>query len=179
MSLLPILLLIPAIWAFYNGLCLYSNYVKVAKLGLPRVISPVTPDNHLWIAFQTAFGKALQYFPFDATSFTRYCRIGWEFHDRYQTHSRLGDAWILVTPARKWLYVADARAVTEIFGRGRDFQHPAWMLEPLSVFGLSISTSDGQEWQRQRKLTATPFNERKSVLVWDETLRQAKDMLNS
>lgn len=37
----------------------------------------------------------------------------------------------------------------------------------------------GPDWQRQRKLTATPFNEQKSRLVWAEGLRQANDMLQS
>ncbi|KAL8736562.1 MAG: hypothetical protein Q9181_002372 [Wetmoreana brouardii] len=53
------------------------------------------------------------------------------------------------------------------------------MLKPLEVFGPSISTAEGADWQRQRKLTATPFNEQKSSLVWAETLRQANDMLCS
>ena len=37
----------------------------------------------------------------------------------------------------------------------------------------------GSDWQRQRKLTATPFNEQKSRLVWFEAMRQANDMLQS
>lgn len=39
--------------------------------------------------------------------------------------------------------------------------------------------AEGQNWQRQRKLTATPFNEQKSTLVWNEALHQANDMLKS
>ena len=38
--------------------------------------------------------------------------------------------------------------------------------------------SEGPDWQRQRKLTATPFNEQKSSLVWTESLRQAHDMVD-
>lgn len=104
------------------------NYFRVASLGLPIVIAPITPNNPLWIAIQTTFGSLLRYFPFAATSFTRHCRLGWEFHDRYDTHLRLGDAWILVTPAKNWLYVANAEAVTEIYNRGKDFTRPVWML---------------------------------------------------
>lgn len=37
----------------------------------------------------------------------------------------------------------------------------------------------GSDWQRQRKLTATPFNEQKSRIVWVEAMRQANDMLQS
>ncbi|KAL8946631.1 MAG: hypothetical protein Q9222_006997, partial [Ikaeria aurantiellina] len=52
------------------------------------------------------------------------------------------------------------------------------MIEPLKVFGPNISTAEGADWQRQRKLTATPFNEQKSSLVWAESLRQAGAMLD-
>jgi hypothetical protein len=115
-------------YTLYNAFCLYANYVKASKLGLPLVVVPITPDNPLWFALQTAFGGALRYVPFELFSFTRHCRTGWEFHDRYKTHDQLGDAWVLVTPARIWLYVANAAAVTDIFGRGKDFTRPVWML---------------------------------------------------
>ena len=67
----------------------------------------------------------------------------------------------------------------------------------LNVFGPNVSTvrlaappfklivltlpikAEGPDWQRQRKLTATPFNEQKSNLVWKEALSQASDMLTS
>ena len=128
MTCMSIVLVIPALWILYNVYSLVVNYSKASKLGIPLVICPITPDNPLWIAFQTAFGSILRFFPFAATSFTRYCRLGWEFHDRYRTHTKLGDVWMLVTPARNWLYIANAEAVTEIFGRGRDFTRPVWML---------------------------------------------------
>ena len=35
------------------------------------------------------------------------------------------------------------------------------------------------DWQRFRKLIATPFNEQNSNNVWNETLRQAHDMLDT
>ena len=128
MAYLSILLFLPVLWTLYSIYCLVVNYSKASNLGLPLVICAITPDNPLWIAFQTAFGSILRFFPFAAISFTRYCRLGWEFHDRYQTHSKLGDVWMLVTPARNWLYIANAEAVTEIFSRGRDFTRPVWML---------------------------------------------------
>ncbi|KAF7886850.1 uncharacterized protein EAF02_003497 [Botrytis sinoallii] len=163
----------------YNVYSLYLNYKDASALGLPRVISPITPDNPLWIALQTIFKTVVRQFPFGAVSFTRHTRLGWEFHDKFHTHVRLGDAWVLVTPTRNWIFVANAATVTDIFSRGRDFVRPIWMLEALNVFGPNISTAEGHDWQRRRKLTATPFNEQKSPQVWDESFRQAEDMLQS
>ena len=37
--------------------------------------------------------------------------------------------------------------------------------------------TDGQQWQRHRKVTATCFNEQNNELVWSESLRQAQGML--
>ena len=36
---------------------------------------------------------------------------------------------------------------------------------------------NGEDWRRNRKITASSFNERTSNSVWDEALRQAHDML--
>ena len=37
---------------------------------------------------------------------------------------------------------------------------------------------EGREWQRHRKITAPPFNEKNSSLVWIESLQQARQMLD-
>lgn len=170
---------VPLLWMLWGAYNLYINYQQASKLHVPLVFAPVSPDNPMWIAIQTAFPLVFRHVPFQSIPWIRYCRLGWEFHDRYRTHERLGDAWILVTPNRNWLYVANNEAAADIFSRSRDFGRPVWMLEMLNVFGPNVSTAEGPEWQRQRKLTATPFNETKNPLVWSEALRQAEDMLKS
>ncbi len=44
---------------------------------------------------------------------------------------------------------------------------------------LIQSQVEGKDWERHRKLTTPPFNERNSGLVWVEALRQAQQMLKS
>lgn len=124
----PVFLLFPVLFVLYNGYHLLRNYIEASRLGLKLIVVPVSPDNPVWIAIQTGFGSILDLLPLDAFSFTKYCHLGWEFRDRYRTHLRLGDAWVLVTPARNWLYVADASAVNEILSRSKDFLRPVWML---------------------------------------------------
>lgn len=92
------------------------------------MLAPISPDNSIWIALQTAFPFIIRRIPFGSIPLLRYCRLGWEFGDRYMTHQRLGDAWVLVTPGRNWLYVAQAEAAYDIFARGRDFGRPVFML---------------------------------------------------
>ena len=128
MDMLWLLLFLPLTWVISSFLSLYRNYRRAARLGLPRAVAPVSPDNPLWIAFQTGLSPIFQLIPGTKTGWLRYCRLGWEFHDRYKTTMRLGDAWVLVTPARNWLYVGDRTAAYEILARNRDFGRPTWML---------------------------------------------------
>ena len=122
------LALLPAIWCFYNAYCLLVNYRRASRLKIPIIWVPVSPDNHVWIALQTAFSPAFKRVPFHVFSVTRYCRLGWEFHDRFKTHLRLGDVWILVTPDKNWLHVAQAETAYDVFLRNRDFGRPVWMM---------------------------------------------------
>ena len=47
----------------------------------------------------------------------------------------------------------------------------------MDVFGPTVNTCEGNDWQRHRRITAPAFNERTSTLAWNESLYQAKDML--
>ena len=129
---IPLLLALVLVgWAFYNAYCLLVNYRRASQLNVPTVCILVSPDSPRWVALQTAYSFIFKHVPFDTFSFTRYCRLGWEFHDRSKTHQRIGDVWMLVTPDRNWLYVAEAEAAYDIFSRGRDFGRPVWMLGML------------------------------------------------
>lgn len=132
MAFYLLLALIPVVWCFYNAYCLLVNYRRASRLNIPTVCIPISPDNPLWIALQTAFSSFFRKIPFDAFSVTRYCRLGWEFHDRFKTHEKLGDLWMLVTPDRNWLYIAQAEAASDILSRGRDFGSPVWMMSRAS-----------------------------------------------
>lgn len=48
----------------------------------------------------------------------------------------------------------------------------------LSNPKCTVFQVEGAEWQRHRKVTAPPFNERNSALVWHESWRQADQMLD-
>ena len=147
-----LLALAPVVWCLYIASCLLINYRRASRLKIPMVCVPVSPDNPLWIAFQAAFSQILKHVPFDAFSMTRYCRLGWEFHDRFRTHQRLGHAWMLVTPDRNWLYIGQAEAASDIFARGREFGRPVWMLSRTCCqwIGLPQATADLKYRHAQR-----------------------------
>ena len=47
----------------------------------------------------------------------------------------------------------------------------------LNVFGPNLATTEGQQWQRHRKITAACFNEHNNGLVWSESIYQATGMI--
>ena len=105
----------PLVWLCYTAYRLFCNHRRASELHVPIVYALISSDNPLWIAFQTAFPFLCDIVPFESISFLRYSRLGWEFHDRSKTFERLGDAWVLVTPDKIWLYVAQADAASDVF----------------------------------------------------------------
>lgn len=53
------------------------------------------------------------------------------------------------------------------------------MYQVLNIFGRNVNTVNGDVWQRHRRITAPPFNERNSTVVWKESRKQSGDMLKS
>ncbi|KKY20233.1 putative cytochrome p450 monooxygenase [Diplodia seriata] len=121
----------------------------------------------------------LKYVPFGNGNFSKFAHVGWEWELKYQAHRDFGDAILMVSPGKNWIYVCNAETIHDVIQRERrhDFERPVELLAVLDVFGANISTVYGADWQRQRKVTATAFTEKTNRLVWDEALQQARQML--
>jgi cytochrome P450 len=140
------------------------------------VVLPIDSGNPLWMSVDTRALSLFRRLPFSFPNFTRFNWRGWEIEDRYQAHQELGDAFIFVTPGKNWLQLCNAEAIADIFARNKEFGRPTEMLEMLNVFGPNLGTTEGQQWQRHRKITVTCFNESNNELVWQESIRQATGM---
>ncbi|TVY12897.1 Secologanin synthase [Lachnellula arida] len=166
-------------WVLYVLYCLALNYKRARKIGLPVVILPIDCGNPLWMSIDTRILPFFKRLPFGFRNFTRFNYRGWEIKDRYRAHQALGDAFIFVTPGKIWLQVCNAETIADIFARKGDFTRPTEMLEMLNVFGPNLGTTEGQQWQRHRKITAACFNEHNNELVWSESILQAMGILRS
>ena len=176
-----LLLTFSAFLAFlsWHLLSIYSNYQRARLIGLPIIITPVNVMNPLWVLTQPYFVPLLKRLPFNLGNFVHYSTMGWFFFAKHALHDRLGDAFTIVGPAENQIVVANAEAVVDIATRRKDFQKSEAMYKPLEVFGPNLDTVEGDTWQRHRRITTPPFNERNSGLVWRESLAQARDMLQS
>lgn len=52
-----------------------------------------------------------------------------------------------------------------------------WNYSLFDFFGGIVFSANGEGWSRQRKITAPCFNEKISGTVWNESVKQAREML--
>jgi cytochrome P450 len=159
--------------------CLWSNFIQARRIGLTVLISPVDPMSPVWLLSQRFILPIAERLPFGLGSWTKYSKFGFGFTNKYHLHSGPVPAFTIASPGKNIVMVADAAAVDNITSRRKDFEKSAEMYKPLEIFGPNVDTVEGQVWQRHRRITTPPFNERNSGLVWKESLRQATDMLIS
>ena len=144
--MLPPALLWPAFgvaaWSFYCLACLLRNYQAACKTGLPIRVIPIDHCNALWTLLDRKVISLVKKLPgiLGNNSFTRFNFRTWELHDRYKSHRELGDVFIMVTPGRNWLYVANPKTIMEIFRRRTDFPQCIELTEILDVFGKNLGT---------------------------------------
>lgn len=156
------------------------NYRKARKIGLPTLFTPIDAGNVFWIIFSPWLEPVLRkLLPFGLSNFVEYNSRDWNFANMHSLHAKVGDAFTIVSPERIRIVISNAKAIDEITRRRRDFPKAISLYKPLELFGKNLVTTEGQEWVLHRKLTTSVFNERNNKLVWNETRRQAEDMLQT
>ncbi|EOD51415.1 putative cytochrome p450 protein [Neofusicoccum parvum UCRNP2] len=93
-------------------------------------------------------------------------------------HQKYGKVFAHATPSNIEIFVADAASSYEVLARKKDFGKPMHFVEIINIFGPTVASTDGPDWYRHRRITATPFNERNNAIVWRESVKQATQMLS-
>ncbi|KAL8783454.1 MAG: hypothetical protein Q9195_009383 [Heterodermia aff. obscurata] len=117
---------------------------------IPLVRLPIDPLNIFWIILEPSIWRVLDRLPLDWGTFGRFSRRGWQFEAKADAHLLYGPIWALVTPCDIYVNVADPDAIGDIFDRRADFLRPT-----------------------------APFNESVMKFVWNETLKQSREMVSS
>ena len=97
--------------------------------------------------------------------------------DRTNTHSRLGDTFVLVSPKVNHIVTAYPPAVQQVYRKYKTWIKPPIMTEFFNVYGHSLSGVNGEDWQRHSKIAAPAFSEPNLRYVWTESLRQSEEWL--
>ncbi|KAK2593318.1 hypothetical protein QQS21_008961 [Conoideocrella luteorostrata] len=168
-----------ASWAVYSWYSLFQHYCVARKVNVPLRLLPISHGNPFWMIVDRKVLRVVKrLLPWTRNSnFIRYNWRGWEVDERCKAHLEMGDVFMHVTPGGNSLHICNPDSLIEIFKRRSDFPRPLQIFELLNVFGPNLSTVEGHQWKKQRKMTATCFNERNNQLVWLETISQAADMI--
>lgn len=89
------------------------------------------------------------------------------------------DAFLIVSPQRISLFVADPEAISQITTRRNDFPKPIQFYHSVDIYGKNVVSTEGQVWRHHRKITSPPFTEKNNHMVWTESLHQARSMVES
>ncbi|KAI9037555.1 cytochrome P450 monooxygenase [Aspergillus affinis] len=103
----------------------------------------------------------------------------WAFREKFSIYQEYGTCFILVTPTGCELFVADRDAARDVLSRRNDFPKPIKLLGKLDVFGKNVSSVEGTEWKRHRRLVAKALHEKVNDAVWAVSAKQAIEVLSS
>ncbi|KAK8862716.1 cytochrome P450 [Apiospora arundinis] len=168
----------------YSVAGLYTNYQKVRKTGIPVIVSPFYTFNPLWIIAQSWFAPRKWFLPLcrllpePFSLFTRVVLMDWPKEDGCELHDRFGPAFWVISPGTIQLMCSDPVANEEIISKYKAWPKPPEHVAALGMYGPNVLTVEGEDWTRHKRIIGPCFNERTSVLVWEETMRQVQEMLD-
>ncbi|KAK6544071.1 hypothetical protein TWF694_000782 [Orbilia ellipsospora] len=174
-----ILLSLPVYYIGTSAFNLWKNVQKAKRSGLPYVIIPIYALNPIWLLTGR---KAVKWFvrTYPDSWLTQYLILlipEWSWRYGYETYRHHGDVFMTVTPINCHIWIANPSVITQITNRRDDFPKPAWMYRTVNMYGRNVVTTEGHEWKFHRKVTSPSFGERNNAMVFDETIRQGKQML--
>ncbi|KAK5166540.1 uncharacterized protein LTR77_008083 [Saxophila tyrrhenica] len=161
------------------------GWIDGRKTGFPLVLLPLDPNWLPWMIVSVPWRKWLQKnLPRSIYQRVVLSIYGWEFWEKTAPYDELaapqGDRknFLLVSCGRLELWTCDSAIVAEVLSRPKDFNQLDIGNFILNKFGDNILTTDGDRWARHRKVVAGVINERISKSVFDETVVQARGLLD-
>jgi cytochrome P450 len=163
------------LWIAHRGYKLFSNYRAACSFGLPIILLPVSFEEIWWMPLRPLFSW-VEHLPFGLGNWYIYTNMGWPTEDGARTSNRLGENFVLCSPACNAIATCYPSAIQKIFGEHKNWPQPAAQSELFTFYGQNVSSTNGAEWQRHRKITSSAFNENAFREVWDETISRVKDV---
>jgi len=162
----------------YRGL--QRNIALAKSSGLPVVVAPWYTFSILWLSTFKLWLPLLQRFLPQSWRGMWFDLLNpeWSYTTGHGPFDKMGmDVFMVASPTRNVVFVADAEAVTQITTRRNDFPKPLEMYTSLDIYGKNLVSTEGSDWRTHRKLVAPSFGDKNNQLVFNETLHHAKSML--
>ena len=161
-----------------TGQGLRKNIAVAKECGIPYVIIPVYHLSFASLIFYRKWSPYFRKLPTWMVGNVDLSQGQWVWQKQFTLYREMEtDTIMTVSPWGNCIYTADAEAINQITARRNDFPKPTFMYRNIDIFGKSLVSSEGQAWRQHRKITSPPFTEKNNHIVWDESLRQARNML--
>lgn len=152
-----------------------NNYIAACRFGLPIILIPVSFEDAWWIPLRPLFFW-VERLPFGLGSWYVYTEMGWPTVDGNRTTLRLGETFVLCSPFSNQIVTSYPPTIDHVLKNHRNWPQPPAQAQLFSFFGQNVSSTNGSEWQRHRKITASAFNENSMHQVWNESIKRSKEL---
>lgn len=170
------LLVVPTIYLLVNRThSLIVNYLAARKLGVPIVVVPVSWQDAWWVLIWGNF-RWLANAPLIG-HWIDFGHHAWAQDLRWRPHRTYGDVFVIVSPKKNEIMINDPAAGVELQTHYKTWIKPQPLYDIFETFGKSVISVNGEDWQRHRKIVNPAFREQNNRLVWEESLKQARQML--
>jgi len=153
---------------------LYGHLRRARAIGLPMKVIPFPPGLFSFFVFQVLRQLGLLE---PGTKLHRLLSMGRP--DGYDLHKEMGDVFVTVSPAGLTLIVADPKVVTYVNSKRAEFPKPPNTGAIINIYGRNVINADGEVWRFHRRVTGPAFSERIHRAVWQESMNQARCMMQS
>lgn len=173
---LPYISLTPVV--FYGCLRLINwvrKYREARKFNIPIVLIPVSFEDVWWMPLRPLFAW-VDRLPFGLGSWYVYTEMGWTTVDGCRTTTRLGENFVLCSPTRNVIVTCYIPAANQIYRDHALWTMPEAQSQLFAFYGQNVSSTDGAEWQRHRKVTASAFNETCVEQTWHTAIRKSAEL---
>jgi hypothetical protein len=160
--------------AFYVGQKLLPYVVSTleaqrfaARSPLPSVNIYCHRESILFWLFSPWIAPIIEKLPFNWGHWVQYARkdFSWLAKGKLSRDELGSDTYWTVGPGGVALWSSDADVISQVVHRWKDFSKLVDDYLALNAYGKNVVTTDGADWQRHRKITGPPFNERNSGCV--------------
>jgi cytochrome P450 len=163
------------IWLSHRAYRLFANYRTACTFGLPIILLPVSFEEPWWMLLRPLF-PWVEHLPFGLGNWYLYTTMGWPTEDGTRTTKLLGENFVLCSPVSNMISTCYPPAIQKIYGEHKNWPQPSVQSQLFTFYGQNVSSTNGVEWQRHRKITSSAFNEVTLREVWEETIARVEEI---
>ncbi|KAG7093329.1 hypothetical protein E1B28_007009 [Marasmius oreades] len=154
-------------------LCIFALYILHKILNYRKLVGgragnhvtlfhPYGMPSYLLPQIRWVVEAANRRFPF---KHQRYDRYGWDILSNYCV---LSSSFIIA--------IADPNAIKDVLTSHSRFPRYVEQYKPLSFFGPSVLSTEGDEWKKYKKVVKPALSDKNSRMGWSETVRVMNDL---